>query len=68
MDFDVDEFLCEIEKIMPDWINIGADSKKNNLPEPTWDKILGLMDGIIAIDKNIKIKLKPNLFRLRSKS
>jgi hypothetical protein len=49
----------------PDFINIGADSKKSKLPEPTWDEIEELK-GVIN-NAGIEIKIKTNLDRLKPK-
>ena len=61
MDFDLDEFvslirICDIEQV-----NIGADSGKNGLPEPSKEKLESL---IIALKKFTKVHLKNNLKRL----
>jgi len=46
----------------PTWVNIGADSKNNNLPEPTPSEINVL---ITMLKQNgFEIKLKPNLKRI----
>jgi DNA repair photolyase len=47
----------------PDFINIGADSKKISLPEPTWSEIQFLIKKIT--DAKIEIRLKTNLERLK---
>lgn len=62
MDFDVDEFLDIIESINPFQVNIGADSGGNNLPEPSKEKIVQLIDGIKQL--NIDVFEKKNLGRL----
>jgi DNA repair photolyase len=49
----------------PDFINIGADSKKSNLPEPTWQEVEELKSYIA--NEGIEIKIKSNLNRLRPK-
>lgn len=61
LDFDVDELADMILKINPKWINIGADSKGNNLPEPPAWKIFAL---IKKLSEQCEIKKKPNLERL----
>lgn len=63
MDFDIDELLALIQTAKPDYINIGADSKKNGLPEPSKDKILDLMESINLVT-GIEIRKKTNLKRL----
>jgi DNA repair photolyase len=65
MDFDVPvlgEWLMEIK---PEFVNIGADSKGHNLPEPSADKITALIDVMNAA--GIKIREKHNLQRLMAK-
>ena len=57
IDFDVKEFADMINMARPDWINIGADSGNNNLPEPSKEKIealIKLLNGKITIKKNMK--------------
>ena len=62
MDFDVDELVEWISDIRPKFVNIGADSKKSNLPEPSSIKITQL---IIGLNENgIVIKKKANLERI----
>jgi hypothetical protein len=62
MDFDLNEMLTLIYLCSPEWVNIGADSKKNNLPEPSPEKIQALIDGLQK--GKIEVKLKSNLKRL----
>jgi DNA repair photolyase len=62
LDFDVGVFVSWIKMIKPDFVNIGADSKKHNLPEPTPDKIHTLIKNIT--DCGIEIREKHNLDRL----
>ena len=50
-----------LKYIGPDWISIGADSKKNNLPEPEASEIMMLVRWI---ENNTRIDIKPNLGRL----
>ncbi|MEN6421716.1 MAG: DUF5131 family protein [Smithella sp.] len=62
LDFDVDVLSSWIDQIRPEFVNIGADSKKHNLPEPSADKINAL---IAEIQKaGIEIREKHNLERL----
>jgi len=62
VDFDLKTFLNMLKEINPDIITIGADSGKNNLPEPDKYKIEKLIDSL----KNIfEVRLKHNLKRLR---
>jgi len=56
IDFDLDIFADMINSVDPDWINIGADSGNNNLPEPPKEKIdalIKLLNGKITIKKNM---------------
>lgn len=62
MDFDLPEMIDLIALAMPEWVNIGADSKGCALDEPSADKVLALIDGITAL--GIEIKQKTNLERL----
>lgn len=55
--------LATIELASPDWVNIGADSKGCKLPEPTWDEVQQLIDGIKTM--GIEIRQKSNLERLK---
>ncbi len=50
-----------IKLIKPDWVNIGADSKGHNMPEPSKEKILALVK---ELEKFTEIKNKNNLQRL----
>lgn len=60
MDFDLEVFLTLLKDVNPNFINIGADSGGNNLPEPSKEKIEKLIEGL----KPIKVNLKKNLKRL----
>lgn len=65
LDFDV-EVLCKwIVGIKPDFINLGADSKNHNLPEPTVEKIMKLVD--MLHESGIELREKHNLQRLMPK-
>jgi len=64
MDFDPNELSDIILNIRPTWVNIGADSGKNNLPEPAPDKLNAL---ITTIQPWTNVHLKPNLKRLLEK-
>jgi len=46
MDFDLQEMVELIKWCNPLQVNIGADSGHNNLPEPTKEKILNLIDKL----------------------
>lgn len=61
LDFDLEEFVDMIKKINPDWVNIGADSKNHNLPEPNKEKVIRLIE---ELKKFTHIKKKHNLERL----
>lgn len=61
MDFDIDALVNAITLCNPSWINIGADSKGSNLPEPDSLKIRKLIN---VLDKHFTLKLKKNLKRL----
>ncbi len=63
LDFDLEEFLMWIEKINPEFVSIGADSKNYDLQEPDSNKIEELIKGIkefteIRSKKNLKRVLK----------
>jgi hypothetical protein len=62
MDFAEHEFARRIKMVRPEFVNIGADSKKHNLPEPTSDKINALISEIQRA--GIEIREKHNLDRL----
>ncbi len=61
MDFDLEEMSYLIETALPTQVNIGADSKGHNLPEPSKDKLLALID---ELKKFTVIDRKSNLERL----
>jgi protein gp37 len=61
MDFDLEPFVAMIKDIQPNWVNIGADSKNHNLPEPSKEKVDMLITGL---KKFTEIKQKRNLNRL----
>lgn len=63
MNFDVDILAAWVDRIRPEFINLGADSKKNNLPEPTVDKIMQLVSKLA--EYGIELREKHNLARLR---
>lgn len=62
LDFDVVELVDWIATIKPEFVNIGADSKRSGLPEPPKEKILELVDGLR--EKGIVIRKKVNLERI----
>ena len=61
MDFGLGAFVDMIQSVNPIQVNIGADSGNNHLPEPSWDKVLQLVN---RLEEFTTIKLKPNLGRL----
>ena len=63
MDFDVDLFSLLIIGANPNFVNIGADSKGHNLPEPSYDKVMDLINILTMF--GIEIRKKVNLERLK---
>ena len=61
MDFDLKEFVEMIESCYPEQVNLGCDSKQNNLPEPGKEKVLQL---ITELEKFTKVHIKSNLSRI----
>ena len=61
MDFDLLEMIQLIKICKPKQVNIGADSGKNRLPEPSKEKILQLIEGLKEFTTIAK---KSNLQRL----
>jgi hypothetical protein len=64
MDFDLEKFARLLIEAKPDFINIGADSKGHGLPEPTFEKVMRLVDCLKAA--GIEVREKRNLERLRT--
>lgn len=62
IDFDLDHFITIIGLAEPTWVNIGADSKRHNLPEPSWEKVQSL---ITELKKFTEVRCKSNLDRLK---
>ena len=63
MKFNLHE-LSELVKLAnPYWVNIGADSKNQHLPEPTWNEVMALIDELKA--NGIEVREKSNLERLK---
>ncbi len=62
MDFDVDELAWAISCMSPEFVNIGADSKRHNLPEPPAEKVHALIAKLTEC--GIEIREKHNLERL----
>lgn len=65
MDFDLIDMVNLIRMADPGWVNIGADSKRQGLPEPTPEKVAGLVERLR--DQHIEVRIKPNLKRLLPK-
>jgi hypothetical protein len=61
LEFDLDELSKLLRWIKPDYINIGADSKNNHLPEPSKEKVLQLIE---ACKEFTEVRLKSNLTRI----
>jgi len=61
MYFNLNHFVKMIKRCNPKQVNIGADSGNNNLPEPSKEKVLQLID---EIQKFTTIHNKKNLKRL----
>jgi hypothetical protein len=62
MDFDLEAMKSALDRMRPHVVTIGADSKGHNLPEPSAEKVLQLIDWIQ--NQGIKIVSKQNLDRL----
>lgn len=63
MDFDLKKLIELVKIANPFWVNIGADSKKHNLPEPSKEKLLLFIE---ELSKITEIKKKSNLERILS--
>lgn len=61
LDFDLEPMVEMIRRCKPRQVNIGADSKGHNLPEPSKEKVLAL---IAELEKFTVIERKPNLSRI----
>jgi len=61
MKFDLMPFVEMMSLAEPKWINIGADSKDHNLPEPTKEEVIDFADIVRSF---IEVKPKRNLERL----
>ena len=61
LDFDMNPLLLGIRICKPTWVNIGADSKGHNLPEPSFEKLHMLINNL---EKVYQVRLKPNINRL----
>ena len=64
MDFDLDPFVELISYARPTRVNIGADSGRNGLPEPSAEKIGLLIERLKAFALFTQVKVKRNLKRL----
>lgn len=65
LDFDVEIMADWINRIKPEFLNLGADSKGHNLPEPSVEKIMAL---VAELEKyGIELREKHNLQRLKAK-
>jgi DNA repair photolyase len=62
MDFDLEPFAEMIIQAKPNFVNIGADSKRHNLHEPSYEKVIALADELKKA--GIEIRKKINLQRL----
>jgi DNA repair photolyase len=63
MDFDLAQLALMIDEIEPAFVNIGADSKSDDLPEPPWSKVVNLIEKLGTL--KIEVRQKRNLERLR---
>lgn len=63
LDFNVDGLAELISIASPDQVNIGADSKKNDLKEPDREKLMVLI-AALNFAPDIKVHLKKNLKRI----
>jgi len=61
LDFDLDKLLFWIQEIEPEFVSIGADSGKNNLTEPSSEKLKELLE---CLNKLTEVRAKKNLSRL----
>jgi len=61
LDFDLNAFIALIKLAKPYWVNIGADSGRHNLPEPSYAKVKKL---ITELSKFTEVRKKRNLERL----
>lgn len=61
LDFDLDDLVDLVILANPEWVNIGADSKGHDLPEPSKEKVKSLIE---ALQEKTDVKLKRNLQRI----
>ena len=64
LDFDLEPMVELIKRCEPEQVNIGADSGKNSLPEPSFEKVLELIG---KLEEFTIISKKKNLARLEKK-
>lgn len=62
LDFDITTFSDWLRIASPSFVNIGADSKRHNLPEPSMEKVQALIDKLK--EYGIEVREKHNLKRL----
>lgn len=62
IDFDVDVMVQWISEINPTFVNLGADSKRRGLPEPSLEKIIALTARLDVL--GVALRQKQNLDRL----
>lgn len=62
MDFYMPDLVELVKMAKPEWVNIGADSKNSNLPEPSKQQVDEL---IVELEKFTKVRRKTNLARLK---
>ena len=60
-----EDFADALIGIKPSFVNIGADSKRSGLVEPTGDEVRGLIADLRAA--GVEVRVKPNLARLVGK-
>lgn len=65
MDFDLDPMVHLIEKALPDFVSIGADSKGHGLSEPSYEEVEELIE---ELEKFTEVRVKHNLERLKDKT
>ena len=65
LDFDVDILASWVDKIRPNFLNLGADSKGHGLIEPTVEKIMALTEKLK--EYGIELRENHNLKRLMGK-
>jgi hypothetical protein len=64
LDFELSPFVEQLKECKPDWINIGADSKKHGLKEPM---AISIEQLICELKRFTEVRIKENLYRLISK-